>query len=461
MRHFPIFADLKAARVVVVGGQDVAVAKLRLLLKTEAELVVVDPNPCGTIEDWAGEQRLTLHSRTWADRDFAGARLVYAATEDGREDAFVAKAARAAHALVNCVDNLEGSDFITPAIVDRDPVCVAIGTEGAAPVLARAIKADVERKLDANIGLLARIAAGFRDRAEQVPAGKPRRQFWSRFFFEVGPKALKQGRVDAALEGLVAQASETAVAPGRVSFVGAGPGDPDLLTQRAARLLHDADVVLHDQLVSPQVLELARREAIVVNVGKRGFRQSWKQDDINAEMVKHGNSGHHVVRLKGGDPSTFGRLDEEIDTVRAAGLDFDVVPGISAANAAAAEIGKSLTSRGRNTSYRSLTAHDLNGFADQDWKALAAPGSVAAIYMGKRAAKFVSGRLMMFGASASTPVSIVENVSLPNARVIASCVADLGSDMENARCTGPVVMLLGIDAESAELRAGLEKGVAL
>ena len=446
MRHFPIFLDTTDQLIVVVGGGDTAVSKLRLLLKTEATVVVVSASPCALVEEWAASGRIELRARELIRADLGGARLVYAATDDPRHDARIVEMARDAGALANSVDNLESSDFITPAIVDRDPVIVAIGTEGTAPVLARAIKADIEGKLPTGLGALARRAAGFRRKAENLPAGRVRRGFWTRFFFDVGPRALADAASHDDLDALYDQILSSDEQAGRVSFVGAGPGDPDLLTRKAHRILHDADVVIHDRLVSSGVLELARREAIVVSVGKQGFGPSWDQDDINAEIIRHAQNGHHVVRLKGGDPGVFGRLEEEIAALDQAGVAYDVVPGITAAHAAAASVGRSLTSRGRNSGFRTLTAHDLRGFAEQDWRALAAPGEVAAIYMGKRAAKYVSGRLMMFGIDPDTSVTAVENASLPTERRIATCISRLGDDLAHANCTGPVVILLGIAA---------------
>lgn len=462
MRHFPIFLDATGQKVVVAGGGETAVAKLRLLLKTEFRIVVVNPAPNDQILDWAAQGKLRLDARELAHEDVICARMVYAATDDAARDAEIAKMGRGAGALVNIVDNLGASDFITPAIVDRDPVTVAIGTEGTAPVLARAIKADVENMLPSSLGLLARIGAGFRATASKLPGSRVRRNFWARYFFKDGPAALAGGekavsaRLDALFEEVAAQAAE----PGRVAFVGAGPGDPELLTRRAHKLLHEADVVIHDRLVSPEILELARREALVIEVGKTGFGPSWVQDDINAETIAHALKGHHVVRLKGGDPVVFGRLDEEIAAVEAAGVAFDVVPGITAASAAAASMGVSLTSRGRNSGYQMLTAHDLNGFAEADWRGLAKPGTVGAIYMGKKAAAFVAGRLLMFGADPDTPVTAVENASRTDARRFETRVADLGSALNDA--SGPVVILLGIAARNAvSVAQETEKVVAL
>lgn len=453
MRHFPIFVATSNKTIVVSGAGETAVPKLRLLLKTDARVLVYGENPEPEVLDWASKGRLEVHARPVSLEDIQGATLLYGANDDAVEDARVLELGQSAGVLTNIVDNLGDSEFITPAIVDRDPVTVAIGTEGAAPVLARKIKSDVEAMLPASLGPLTRIARAFRGRANMLPMGRIRREFWSRFFFETGPQALQSGGNDAAERELYALLGDSLTKEneaGRVALVGAGPGDPDLLTRRALKLLHEADVVIHDRLVSGEILELARREAVVIEAGKTGFGQSWAQDDINAEMIRHAEEGHCVVRLKGGDPAIFGRLDEEMTALSSAGIAFEVVPGITTASAAAASLKVSLTSRGRNASLRVMTAHDMNGFAEQDWRALAAEGSAAAIYMGKKAASFLRGRLLMHGAAQDVPVTAVENVSRPDQRIIATTLMDLPDDLEAAAPTGPVILLYGIAPKDAE-----------
>ncbi len=443
MRHYPVFLDLTGRTIVVSGAGEVAVAKLRLLLKTEARIVVCGTDPDPAVSDWARQGRIDLIEGPVAAGHVDGAVLVYGANGDAALDASAAELGRAAGVLVNIVDNLEDSDFITPAIVDRDPVTVAIGTEGMAPVVARGIKARLEEMLPARLGDLVRIGGGFRGRVEQL-SSKARRAFWSKFYFETGPDAFAEGAEAARdeLERMLAEGVE--VRRGFVHLVGAGPGDPELLTLKARRLLHEADVVIHDRLVSKEILELARREATVLEVGKKGFGPSWSQSDINALMIGHARDGDRVVRLKGGDPTVFGRLDEEIEALTSAGVPCEIVPGITAASAAVASIGQSLTKRGRNTSVRFLTGHDVAGFADQDWRSLAHEGATAAIYMGVRASEFLRGRLMMHGARPDTPVTAVENASRPDQRVIATTLLDLPHALEAADPEGPVMLLLGV-----------------
>ncbi|SFI45916.1 siroheme synthase CysG [Jannaschia pohangensis] len=449
MNHFPIFLALEGRRVLVAGGGDAAVAKLRLLLKTTARITVVAEAFDPVIEGWATEGRVTLIRRAQEPGDALCCVIAYGAHEDDVLDARTLRLATADGALVNIVDNLAASQFITPAIVDRDPVVVAIGTEGAAPVLARKIKADLESRLPAQLGVLARIGKTFRKAADILPMGAVRRRFWADYYDTTGPRAAPEGEgaILAALDTLLEQHVAQDARPGHVDLVGAGPGDPDLLTLRARKALDRADVVIHDRLVSAEILELARREALIIDAGKEGFGPSTPQDDINAIMVEHGLKGAHVVRLKAGDPTVFGRLDEEIEALDAAGLDWAIVPGITAASAAVAGIGQSLTKRGRNGSVRFLTGHDMKGFADHDWAALARPGEVAAIYMGKKAARWMQGRLMMHGASPATPVTVIENVSRPDQTVHAATLATLPDHLRDV--TGPAVILHGLAPRAA------------
>ncbi|WP_368346198.1 siroheme synthase CysG [Pelagovum sp. HNIBRBA483] len=452
MQHFPIFMAVAGRRIVLSGGGDAALAKLRLLLKTEASLTVFSADAAPEIHNWANEGKLRLVSRQMEAGDALCAVLFYAANEDAEEDARASALARADGALVNIVDNLQDSAFITPAIVDRDPVTVAIGTEGAAPVLARAIKADLEARLPASLGLLARIGKSFRRAVEVLPMGRKRRDFWADYYFNSGPKAVEQGgetAIEAALDDLLARHTAAEARNGHVDLVGAGPGDPELLTLKARKALDEADVVIYDRLVSTEILELARREATLINAGKEGFGKSMPQEQINALIVEHAQQGLQVVRLKSGDPTVYGRLDEEIEAIAAAGISWRIVPGITAASAAVAQIGQSLTRRDRNSSVRFLTGHDMKGFAEHDWRALARQGEVAAIYMGKKSARFIQGRLLMHGAHPDTPVTVIENASRPESRVLSTRLAELEPTLTNAGLTGPALTFYGLAPRDA------------
>ncbi len=450
MKHFPIFLAVEGRRIVVAGGGDAALAKLRLLMKTEARLTVVAAEPAPEIRGWASESRLHLIERPFAPGDALCAVLVYGAAEDAAEDARVKAIATAEGALVNIVDDLENSQFITPAIVDRDPVVVAIGTEGAAPVLARRIKADLEERLSPVLGTLARVGKAFRLMAEALPMGRKRRDFWADYYDNEGPRAHAAGGEEAlseTLDDLLNRHLAATPRAGHVALVGAGPGDPELLTLKARRLLDEADVVIHDGLVPPAILELARREATLIAVGKEGFGAAVPQQSINGTMIAHARTGAQVVRLKAGDPGVFGRLDDEIEALDAAGIGWSIVSGLTSGAVAAAALGQSLTKRGRNSAVRLLTGHDMKGFADHDWRGLARPGEVAAIYMGKRAARFIQGRLLMHGADPATPVSLLENVSRPDQRILPATLATLPEAV--ADLTGPAILLYGLAPRAA------------
>jgi len=288
--------------------------------------------------------------------------------------------------------------------------------------------------------------------------GRRHRDFRAECDFTVDPRAIEMGAKSEVKNDMQATLNKHKTVEGHqghVAFVGAGPGDPELLTLKACKALEAADVVIHDRLVTPEILELARREAVLIDAGKEGFGPSMSQDDINDLIVTHAKTGAQVVRLKGGDPTVFGRLDEEIDAVTEAGIGWHVVPGITAASASVAAIGQSLTKRGRNASARLLTGHDMKGFADHDWRALAQPGEVAAIYMGKKSARFIQGRLIMQGADRATPITVIENASRPDQRILATTLDALPSALTEADITGPALMFYGLSPR--ETQAGLTR----
>lgn len=453
MRHFPVFLNVQNKRILVTGAGECAIAKLRLLLKTEADIVVFATEVDAQVESWANAGLLEIIRRKIQMDDFYNTAMVYAAEDDDALDGVTAAKAKMANVLFNIVDNLQASEFITPAIVDRDPVTIAIGTEGTAPILARKIKAQIEETLPNELGLLAKLAEYFRPKASRLPMGRKRRKFWTRYFYDLGPSVLRDGGkrgVARTLNRLFEEAQSETDETGKVYLVGSGPGDPDLLTRKAMKVLHEADVVIHDRLVAPEILELARREAELIQTGKQGFGASWKQEDINALMIEHAQKGAQIVRLKSGDPTVFGRLDEEMDALDSAGIDFEIVPGITTASAAAASLSVSLTKRKRNSALQIMTAQDIKGFAEQDWRKLSQEGSVAAIYMGFKSAHLLSGRLLMHGANPNTPVTVMENVSRSNQKTLVTTIADLPNMADKAGDNGPVILMLGLEPRQAE-----------
>ena len=461
MRHFPVFLDLRGRLVVVAGCGTVAASKLRLLLKTDARIHVFGDQAGADVRRWHARGFLTWHPRELCQRDLDGTALVYAASEDAEYNRRTVGMAREAGVFVNVVDDLEASEFITPAIVDRDPVTVAIGTEGTAPVLARRIKAQIEDMLSPRLGALARAASRARQLVRHHPRGPWRRRFWSDLFSPDGERLfLHDGEAGIArLLNSHLRGRANSDVEGRVLLVGAGPGDPEMLTLKARRVLREADVVLFDRLVDPAIVELARREAVLVEVGKTSAARletgdrNWEQPAINRFMVEQARAGHTVVRLKSGDPMVFGRADEEIDALEAAGIACEVVAGITSAVAAAASMRTSLTRRGRNSGFTFITAQDSAGYAEHDWRALARPGAAFAIYMGVRAARFVQGRLLLHGASPGTPVSVVENASREDERVLVSTLHDLDALFQDSGVAGPALIFVGLRAREENLWA--------
>lgn len=456
MDAFPIFLTVAGRPVVVFGGGAEAAAKLRLLLKTAAHVIVV--------AEELEQGEIELGRAEWtraAPFDFTfpeGTALAYAATGDAALDAAVARRARAFGVTVCAADQPEVSDFSTPAIVDRDPVVVAIGTEGAAPVLAREIKARIEAMLPAALGRVACKARALRAHvARRIAPGAPRRRFWHSLFASALDGEFEQGRgarsfgqaARAALEAFEREKNR-----GAVAFIGAGPGGADLMTLRAAHVLDRADVVLYDALVAPEILELARREALMLDVGKRAGAHAMPQSEIEALIVRHAKAGRRVARLKGGDPSIFGRLAGEIDAARAAGVPCEVVPGVTAASAAAASALAPLTERGRAQELRLLTAHGEAGEPEGvDWRSAARGTAPLAVYMGRSRARDVQRRLVLGGRSPDTALVLVESAGREDERVVHATLGSLGDSVEAMGGEGPLMMLIGVRSRLASATA--------
>ncbi|MBL4870755.1 MAG: uroporphyrinogen-III C-methyltransferase [Robiginitomaculum sp.] len=453
MRYLPIHIDLQRVDILIVGGGPMAEAKLRTLLATPARLFVIADTISQNIKSWAKAEKLVWESRAFKLSDLEGKQLVYAASGDGTLDNMVAELARQRGLLVNAADDKAGSNFFSPAIVDRSPVSVSIGTEGQSPGMARLIKSEIEALLPANLGKTTEYLGTIR---KQLPKKRP--QFSSRLSFW---KTMFKGQNLASLctfdqTGLVGKAEghlnidEVLPAQGRVALVGGGPGNADLLTRQAVRVLETADVIVYDRLISETVLALGRREAEYIYVGKKPNGPATLQESINAVLIKHAQAGQHVVRLKGGDPLIFGRADEELEALEKANIPFDIYPGITSASAAAASIGRSLTTRGVNTSLTLLSGHDAKGYAEHDWARLAQPKARAVIYMGLGASSSIRAQLLAHGAEPDTPMTIVENASLPTQKIVASSLGMLCTDIARGDITGPAILMLGYKPRSVK-----------
>ena len=380
MRTFPIFLDLHDSRVVVVGGGEQAAQKVRLLLKTPARIEVINE----TLNDELAELAKTCcieWRRLFTPVALDGCRLVYAAA-DAETNMAIARAANARNIPINVVDDPALCTFQTPAVIDRAPVVVAIGTEGTAPVLARQIRAHLESWLPPRLGQLAALAGTLRKQVNGLlrADARSRRRFWE-IFFSGRTRTLmmdgKEAEARAEAESLLSDGTLNAHSRGHVSLVGAGPGTADLMTLRALRRLQEADVIVHDRLIDPSVLECARRDARRINVGKTPGQACIAQSGINAILVAEAKAGNDVVRLKGGDPMIFGRVGEEMAALDAAGISYNIVPGVTSATACAAEANIALTHRDEVRSIVLLTGHSTAGVTAYDWTALARPGTVS------------------------------------------------------------------------------------
>ncbi|ULJ73397.1 siroheme synthase CysG [Rhizobium gallicum] len=441
---FPAFFRVEGRIAAVFGNGDEAFAKVRLLLNTRARIVAYADHPEADYHSFLISNRIETVRGAFSPEQVDGATLVFAATGNAAEDRAVVEAARAVRVPANAVDQPDYCDFFTPALVNRAPVAVAIGTEGAGPVLAQMIRAQLDQLLSPSLGRLADLATSYRRTVEHlVPRGVARRVFWRRFFSGRVADAVANGNLPEArraANGLLRSAEKV---DGRVWLVGAGPGAEDLLTLRAQRVMMEADVIVFDALVPQAIVDMGRRDAERLSVGKRKGCHSKSQEEINDLLVQLGRQGKRVVRLKSGDPLVYGRAGEEMAALRAAGIGYEVVPGITSAFAAAADFELPLTLRGVASSLVFTTGHDLTGDVLPDWASLAVSGATIAVYMGRTVAASVSERLMSAGLPAETIVAVVENASRADRRLLHGILRDLPDLQHRDELTGPVMVIIG------------------
>jgi uroporphyrin-III C-methyltransferase / precorrin-2 dehydrogenase / sirohydrochlorin ferrochelatase len=458
LARLPVFLELAGRKAVVAGGGAGAAWKAELLAAAGAEVTVLSSEPSSEMRSLA-EARLAAGSvrlieRAWQVDDLPGAALVVAEADNEAEAATVNRAAKRAGIPVNVIDRPEFCDFQFGAIVNRSPVVIGISTDGAAPILGQAIRRRIETLIPETLSGWARTAKQWRGVVlRRLPDPAARRAFWERFVDlafggEIEPEP--ERRLDRLVDDIAGSRRDSC----RVTLVGAGPGDAELLTIKAMRALQRADVILFDDLVSDEVLELARREAKRMLVGKRSGRHSCRQEDINALMVKLARQGKHVVRLKSGDPTIFGRAGEELAVLRQAGIPVEIVPGVTTASAAAARLGLSLTHRDHAHSVRFVTGHSRAGglSSDLDWRGLADPETTLVVYMGGRTAELIAGRLMANGLPEATPVALVENATRRDERIRTTTLARLGK--QSACADGPVLIIIGRAVAAAAAAGG-------
>lgn len=445
MDYLPIFLNIRDQRCLVVGGGEVAARKAAMLMRAGARVHVVAPvidaALLAKLEEGAGSSRTGLYESS----DLDGVTLVIAATDDDTVNRRVHDDARARQLPVNVVDSPALCNFVFPSIIDRSPLVVAVSSAGKSPVLARLLRARLETTIPAAYGRLADICGEFRALAKQTfPDTNARRAFWEHELQGRFAELVYAGQEDEARAHLrAAFAASGPQSAGEVYLVGAGPGDPDLLTFRALRLMQQADVVVHDRLVSAPILDLCRRDADFIYVGKARADHALPQDDINALLVKLAKEGKRVCRLKGGDPFIFGRGGEEIEELAAAGIPFQVVPGITAANGCSAYAGIPLTHRDYAQSVRFVTGHLKEGSPELPWNELIHEQQTLVLYMGLVGLEKISAQLMAHGMAADMPVALVSQGTTRHQKVVTGTLADIAGKVAGSGIKAPTLTIIG------------------
>ncbi len=448
MRDLPIILDMRDRAAIVVGGGFVAARRAERLVRAGARVTVFAPDLSDEFDDLRGETNFRHASRDPELEDFAGVSLCFVATEDEPVIERTRAAAKRAGALINVADRPKLSDFSMPSIVDRSPLVIAISTGGASPILGRMLKARLESMIPSAYGRLAELMSGFRAQAAAaIPTQTLRRRFWEGVLEGPIAEAALAGNEAAAGAHLAAEiarwAEERPSAQGEVYLVGAGPGDPDLVTFRAFRLMQKADVVLYDRLADPRIMTLVRREAERVYVGKRPDNHELPQDEISALLVKLALEGKRVLRLKGGDPFLFGRGGEEIEALAEHGVPFQVCPGVTAAIGASAYAGIPLTHRDHAQACVFVTGHGKDGDIALNWASLIQPRQTVAVYMGLRNLEPLIEAFMAHGASPDLPAAVVDNATRPNQRVVVATLGTLATAARTAELKGPSIVIIG------------------
>jgi uroporphyrin-III C-methyltransferase/precorrin-2 dehydrogenase/sirohydrochlorin ferrochelatase len=444
MNFLPIFLNIRDQACLVVGGGTTATHKVETLLRANAKVTVVAPQLSPQLAQWANEGRITHRADHFAPTDLQDCRLVIAATNDKAVNEQVSTLAQAQATPVNVVDQPQLCSFIMPSIIDRSPIQIAVSTGGASPVLARLLRARLETMIPATYGKLADFVASFRNKVKQHFSFNERRRFWESVLQGPIAEMLLSGHTQAAtqaLEDLIEQNSGHK--SGEVYLVGGGPGDPDLLTFRALRLMQQADVVLYDRLVSPDVLDLVRREAERIYVGKEPTNHPVPQGEINQLLIRLAKEGKRVLRLKGGDPFLFGRGGEEIDTLMDEGIAFQVVPGITAAIGTSAYAGIPLTHRDYAQSCIFVTGHLKDDSMDLNWEALAQPQQTVVIYMGLRGLSVISRELIQHGMPSDKPAALVQKATTSDQRVLVGTLKTLPGIVEAADINLSSIIIIG------------------
>jgi uroporphyrin-III C-methyltransferase/precorrin-2 dehydrogenase/sirohydrochlorin ferrochelatase len=446
MQALPIFMNINQRLCVVIGAGEVAARKVTMLLRAQASVTVYAPEICPTLADLVEAGRIRYEQARFADQQLSGACLVIAATNDLQVNTAVSLTAQANNIPVNVVDAPALCTFTMASIVERSPIVIAISSEGNAPVLARYLRSKIETMLPAGYGRIAAIAGEFRDKVKSKYAtSQARRIFWEGVLQGPIVERILAGQEAAARIGLdQLLADDTASQQhGEVYLVGGGPGDPDLLTFRALRLMQQCDVCVYDKLVSPEVLDLVRRDAELIYVGKSRDQHTLPQEEINQLLARLALAGKRVLRLKGGDPFIFGRGGEEIETLMQQGVPFQVVPGITAANGVSSYAGIPLTHRDYAQACLFITGHLKNGVLDLDWAAMARPQQTVVIYMGLVGLEQICQQLIAHGVAPDMPAAVIQQGTTQHQRVVSANLSDLASQVAAAKMKAPCLTIIG------------------
>lgn len=445
MDFLPIFMNLRGQRCLVVGGGEVAARKASLLFQAGARINLVSLELKGNLKDMQAAGQLDFREGGFEESDLEGVSLVIAATDDAQVNRRVSELAQQRQIPVNVVDNPELCSFILPSIIDRSPVQIAVSTGGSSPVLARLLRARLESAIPSAYGRLAAMVEQFRERVKaRFDNVNARRKFWEEVLQGKIAELVFSGKekeAEQALQKAVDEGIEQDV--GEVYLIGGGPGDPDLLTFRALRLMQQADVIVYDRLISKEVLELTRRDAHRIYVGKERDNHSVPQDQINQLLVDLAKEGKRVCRLKGGDPFVFGRGGEEIETLTANGVNFQVVPGITAALGSSAYAGIPLTHRDYSQSVVFVTGHLKDGSMNLNWKGLAQPNQTIVFYMGLKGLPVICEKLMEHGLPADLPIALVQQATTPRQRVFTGTLASMPALIASEEVKPPTLIIVG------------------
>jgi uroporphyrin-III C-methyltransferase/precorrin-2 dehydrogenase/sirohydrochlorin ferrochelatase len=446
MDFLPIFLNIRDGHTLVVGGGEVAARKTSLLLKAQARVKIVAPKLCPTLQAMAQDGTVEHTPRRFEDSDLDGCSLVFAATDDSTLNKHISELAKTQQLPVNVVDQPELCTFIMPSIIDRSPVVAAVSTGGASPVLARLIRTRLEALIPASYGRLAAFVRNYRQQVkDKFSTPSDRRIFWEKVLRGGVAERVFSGHMDeaeSAMQRALAESGEP-TPTGEVYLVGGGPGDPDLLSFRALRLMQQADVVVYDRLVASAVMEMTRRDAEHIYVGKERDHHAMRQEEINELLVKLAKQGKRVVRLKGGDPFIFGRGGEEIDTLAAEGIPFQVVPAVTAASGCAAYSGIPLTHRDHAQSVTMVTGHLKDGSIDLNWEQLASPNQTVVFYMGLRGLPMICEQLMAHGVSPDMPIALVQQGTTEKQRVFVATLNTIQAVVEREQPKPPTLIIVG------------------